>query len=101
MLAGLFSGGLVTVVHQGRVIVGSIMLFGLSVAGFGVVLALVGAARPLAILWLPLLVIGSAASATAESWAAVGGGLLCVIGVLAVTAAQRGFWAYDARHPTP
>ena len=35
VLAGLFSGGLVRVVHQGRVIVGSIVVFGLAVAGFG------------------------------------------------------------------
>ena len=47
------------------------------------------------------LVLGSAATWTAESWAALGGGLLCVVLVLAVTAAQLGFWAYDARDPRP
>ena len=45
------------------------------------------------------LVLGSAATWTAESWAALGGGLLCVVLVLAVAATQPGFWAYDARHP--
>jgi MFS family permease len=46
VLAGVFSGGLVVVRHQGRVIVGAIMAFGLSVTAFGVVLVLVGAGRP-------------------------------------------------------
>jgi hypothetical protein len=47
------------------------------------------------------LALGSAATWTAESWAALGGGLLCVLLVLAVTTRQRGFLAYDARHPVP
>ena len=47
------------------------------------------------------LVLGSAATWTAESWAALGGGLLCALLVIVVTVAQRGFWAYDARHPVP
>jgi MFS family permease len=154
VLAGLFSGGLVAVVHQGRVIVASIVVFGLAVAAFGAVLVVVGASTPPVLLWVPLLaaglflavaggadsvssvfrqtilqsatpddmrgrlqgvfivvvaggprlgdlVLGSAATWTAESWAALGGGLLCVVLVLAVTAAQRGFWAYDARNPIP
>lgn len=154
VLAGLFSGELVRVVHQGRVIVGAIVVFGLAVSGFGVLLVVVGASTPAMVLWLPLalagvflavaggadsissvfrqtilqsatpddmrgrlqgvfivvvaggprlgdLVIGSAATWTAESWAAVAGGLLCALLVVAVTAAQRGFWAYDARNPQP
>jgi hypothetical protein len=47
------------------------------------------------------LVLGTAATWTAESWAALGGGLLCAVLVVAATSAQRGFWAYDARHPQP
>ena len=47
------------------------------------------------------LVLGTAATWTAESWAALGGGLLCVVLVVAVAASQPGFWAYDARHPRP
>ena len=154
VLAGLFSGGLVRVVHQGRVIVAAIAVFGLAVAGFGVVLLTTGAGQPPAVLWLPLvlaglflalaggsdsvssvfrqtilqsatpddmrgrlqgifivvvaggprlgdLVLGTAATWTAESWAALGGGLLCVVLVLAVAATQPGFWAYDARDPRP
>jgi MFS family permease len=154
VLAGLFSGGLVRVVHQGRVIVAAIAVFGLAVAGFGVVLLTTGAGQPPAVLWLPLvlsglflalaggsdsvssvfrqtilqsatpddmrgrlqgifivvvaggprlgdLVLGTAATWTAESWAALGGGLLCVVLVLAVAATQPGFLAYDARDPRP
>lgn len=47
------------------------------------------------------LVLGSAASWTSEGWAALGGGLLCALLVAAVSSAQRGFLAYDARYPTP
>lgn len=154
VLAGLFSGGLVRVVHQGRVITAAIAVFGLAVAGFGGLLLVIGPTHPPVALWIPLvvaglflalaggadavssvfrqtilqsatpddmrgrlqgifivvvaggprlgdLVLGSAATWTAESWAALGGGLLCVVLVLAVTAAQRGFWAYDARDPRP
>ena len=154
VLAGLFSGGLVRVVHQGRVIVASIAAFGLAVAGFGAVLLGTGAGKPPAVLWLPLvaagvflalaggadsissvfrqtilqsatpddmrgrlqgifivvvaggprlgdLVLGTAATWTAESWAALGGGLLCAVLVVAVATTQPGFWAYDARRPRP
>ena len=58
VLAGLFSGGLVRVVHQGRVIVAAIAVFGLAVAGFGVVLLTTGAGQPPAVLWLPLVLAG-------------------------------------------
>jgi len=46
VLAGLLSGGLVRVRHQGRVIVGSIVVFGLAVAAFGGVLLGVGRTSP-------------------------------------------------------
>jgi MFS family permease len=46
VLAGLMSGGLVRVRHQGRVIVGSIVVFGLAVAAFGLVLVGVGRTSP-------------------------------------------------------
>jgi MFS family permease len=46
VIAGVFSGGLVRVHHQARVIVGAITCFGLAVAGFGVVLLWVGDTSP-------------------------------------------------------
>jgi hypothetical protein len=46
VLAGLFSGGLVKIRWQGRVIGVSIACFGLAVAGFGLVLVSVGATAP-------------------------------------------------------
>ncbi len=46
VLAGVFSGGLVGLRRQGRVIIGSIFGFGLAVIGFGVVLVLVGPTSP-------------------------------------------------------
>lgn len=46
VLAGLFSGGLVKIRWQGRVIGMSIACFGLAVAGFGLVLLSVGARSP-------------------------------------------------------
>lgn len=46
VLAGLFSGGLVKVRWQGRVIAAAIACFGLAVAGFGFVLTAVGATSP-------------------------------------------------------
>lgn len=46
VLSGVFSGGLVKVRHQGRVISGSIIVFGLSVAGFGGVLISTGGRTP-------------------------------------------------------
>lgn len=47
------------------------------------------------------LFAGSLASISTEAWAAMIGGVLCVLAVLALAAWQRGFLAYDARHPTP
>ena len=154
VLAGLLSGGLVTVRHQGRVIVGSIVVFGVAVAGFGAVLLAAGRTSPDRVL-LPALVVsfvflalaggadavsavfrqtilqaatpdamrgrlqgvfvvvvaggprlgdlvlGTAAEHAGEAWAALGGGLLCVLVLLAVVALQRRFWDYDARDPQP
>jgi MFS family permease len=56
VLTGLLSGGLVQVQHQGRVIVGSIVVFGLAVAGFGVVLLSAGQTAPHGVLVWALLV---------------------------------------------
>ncbi|HCX85292.1 MAG TPA: hypothetical protein DHV14_09220 [Micrococcales bacterium] len=47
------------------------------------------------------LVLGSAATRFGEASAAVGGGIVCILAVLAVAFLQRGFLRYDARHPTP
>lgn len=46
VLAGLFSGGLVAIRWQGRVIVGAIVGFGVSVLAFGVVLLMAGPTSP-------------------------------------------------------
>ena len=56
VLAGLFSGSLVRVRHQGRVIVGSIVVFGLAVAAFGLVLLGVGRTSPTGVV-VPALVL--------------------------------------------
>lgn len=56
VLAGLLSGGLVRVRHQGRVIAGSIVVFGLAVAAFGLVLLGVGRTSPSGVLVPALLV---------------------------------------------
>jgi hypothetical protein len=47
------------------------------------------------------LVLGSGASWLGESWAAVAGGLGCVVLLITVLARQRRFLGYDARHPIP
>jgi MFS family permease len=47
------------------------------------------------------LVAGTGATAYGEALAAIVGGLLCVVAVGALSAWQRGFLRYDARHPTP
>ncbi|GAA3564661.1 MFS transporter [Microlunatus spumicola] len=154
VLAGLLSGGLVRVRHQGRVIVGSIVVFGLAVAAFGLVLLGVGPTSPadvvvpalvLSFVFLALaggadavssvfrqtilqaatpdamrgrlqgvfivvvaggprlgdLVLGTAADRVGEAWAALGGGLLCVVVLVVVIALQRRFWDYDAHDPQP
>lgn len=154
VLAGVFSGGLVAVRWQGRVITGSILAFGASVAAFGAVLVAVGQGHPvrvlvvalmLAMLFLALaggadaissvfrqtilqsatpdqmrgrlqgvfivvvaggprlgdLVLGAGSSGFGEGWAAVAGGLACMLVLSVVVGTQRRFLAYDARHPTP
>ncbi len=47
------------------------------------------------------LVLGSAATGIGEGLAALAGGVACVVAVLALASAQRGFLRYDARHPAP
>lgn len=154
VLAGVFSGGLVVVRWQGRVITGSILAFGASVAAFGVVLVVAGAGRPaevlvvalvLAMLFLALaggadaissvfrqtilqaatpdqmrgrlqgifivvvaggprlgdLVLGAESSWVGEGWAAVVGGLSCMLLLSVVVGLQRRFLRYDALDPTP
>jgi MFS family permease len=154
VLAGLLSGGLVLIRRQGRVIVLAIMAYGLSVAGFGLLLAALGPDRPdrillggllAAMLLLALagaadavsavfrqtilqsatpdamrgrlqgvfivvvaggprlgdLVLGTEAEWWQESWAAVVGGLTCVVLVSLVGLVNRRFVRYDAAHPEP
>lgn len=47
------------------------------------------------------LVLGSTASGFGEGFAALAGGLACVLAVAALAHRQRGFLRYDARHPVP
>ena len=47
------------------------------------------------------LLAGSVATATSEAFAAIAGGIACVIAVAALSAWQRGFLRYDAREPSP
>jgi hypothetical protein len=154
VLAGLFSGGLVTIRWQGRVIGVSIACFGLAVAGFGLVLVSAGATTPatrlggavvLASVFLALagasdaissvfrqtilqsatpdnmrgrlqgvfivvvaggprlgdLVLGSGATWLGEDWAAVLGGLACIMLLAVVLLRQRRFLQYDAHDPVP
>ena len=46
-------------------------------------------------------VAGSVATAYSEAFAAIAGGIACVLAVVALSAWQRGFLRYDAREPTP
>jgi len=152
VLSGVFSGGLVQIRSQGRVIVASIVVFGLSVSAFGAVLLWTGNSSPARVI-MPALVVGMVILAVAggadavssvfrqtilqsatpdqmrgrlqgvfivvvaggprlgdlvlgaesswfgEGWAAVVGGLSCVLAVLVVVGIQRRFLAYDAQHP--
>ncbi|NUU17252.1 MFS transporter [Cellulomonas humilata] len=153
-LAGLFSGGLTRIRWQGRIIAVAITVWGLAIAGFGLVLVLAGRAHPDQVLWLALAIavfmlvvagaadaissvfrqtilqtatpddmrgrlqgvfivvvaggprlgealLGGAASKVGEGWAAVVGGLLCVVLLWVLVRTQRSFWDYDARHPVP
>ena len=45
--------------------------------------------------------LGGVATHIGEGWAAVIGGLLCVVLLTLLVRSQRSFWAYDARHPVP
>jgi hypothetical protein len=154
VIAGVFSGGLVTVRWQGRVIVISILIFGLAVTGFGGVLVWTGGTTPTHVIVAGLvaamvflavaggadaisavfrqtilqsatpdqmrgrlqgvfivvvaggprlgdLVLGIQSSWLGEAWAAVIGGLTCVVLLTVVVAIQRRFLSYDALHPTP
>jgi MFS family permease len=47
------------------------------------------------------MVLGAESSWFGEGWAAVAGGLACVVVLWAVVRAQPRFWRYDARHPQP
>lgn len=44
---------------------------------------------------------GAVAVAIGESWTALAGGLVCIAVIALLSVVQRGFWRYDARHPTP
>ena len=154
VLAGVFSGGLVAMRWQGRIITGSILAFGASVAAFGMVLVVAGPGRPadvlvvalaLAMLFLALaggsdaissvfrqtilqsatpdqmrgrlqgvfivvvaggprlgdLALGAESSWVGEGWAAVLGGVTCMLVLSLVVAVQRRFLRYDALDPTP
>ncbi|WP_069386035.1 MFS transporter [Cellulosimicrobium cellulans] len=47
------------------------------------------------------LVLGAQATWVGEAWAAVAGGVACVVVLWLVLRAQRRFWRYDALHPEP
>jgi MFS family permease len=47
------------------------------------------------------LAAGSVATAYSEAFAAIAGGIACILAVVALSAWQRGFLRYDAREPTP
>ncbi|MEN5072527.1 MFS transporter [Isoptericola cucumis] len=154
ILASVFSGGLVRVRWQGRIIVWAITAWGLSVAAFGAVLVAVGPGSPDVVLWGALvlagvallaagasdaissvfrqtilqtatpdhlrgrlqgvfivvvaggprlgeMVLGTEATWFGEGWAAVAGGLACIVVLWLVVRFQPRFWRYDARHPEP
>src|SRR5918993_4121729 len=80
VLAGLFSGGLVGARWQGRLICLAIMIYGLSVAAFGVVLIIVGPTSPSVVL-VPALI-------GAMSFLAIAGGADAVSAVFRQTILQ-------------
>jgi MFS family permease len=47
------------------------------------------------------LVLGAQATWVGEAWAAVAGGVACVVVLWLVLRSQRRFWRYDALHPEP
>jgi ENTS family enterobactin (siderophore) exporter len=46
-------------------------------------------------------VAGTNSALFGEGWAAVAGGIACVLAVVALMAWRPGFLRYDARHPVP
>lgn len=152
--AGVLSGPLGKVRHQGRSVVFAVCSWGVWVAAFGVVVALSPGPAPDGgahwVLWpataclalagasdavsavfrmtilqtatpdsmrgrlqgvfivvvaggprLGDVVLGGVGDLTMEPFAAIAGGLACVLVVVVLALWQRGFWAYDARHPVP
>ncbi|HEY0186793.1 MAG TPA: MFS transporter [Cellulomonas sp.] len=73
MLAGVFSGGLSRVRWQGKIIVVAILVWGLSIAAFGLVLVAAGRAHPDHVLWLSLALgaVTLAAAGAADAVSAV------------------------------
>ncbi|WP_309134004.1 MFS transporter [Cellulomonas sp.] len=47
------------------------------------------------------LALGAASTRVGEGWAAVAGGVACVVLLWVLVRAQRTFWDYDARDPAP
>ncbi|MCG2798500.1 MAG: MFS transporter [Cellulomonas sp.] len=47
------------------------------------------------------MLLGALAGQVGEQWAALLGGLVCIVLLWLVVALQRTFWRYDAHHPTP
>ena len=151
IVAMVFSGKLGDLRRQGLAVVVCVALWGVSISGFGISVALAGGVwtRASALLMgafflacagaadsvsavfrttilqaatpdhlrgrlqgvfivvvaggprLGDLVSGSVATVSSEAFAAIAGGVACVVAVAALTAWQRGFLRYDARDPTP
>jgi len=151
IVAMVFSGKLGHLRRQGLVVVVCVALWGVSISGFGISVALAGGGltRSSALLIGSLflacagaadsvsavfrttilqaatpdhlrgrlqgvfivvvaggprlgdLVSGSVATVSSEAFAAIAGGIACVVAVAALTAGQRGFLRYDAQDPTP
>jgi len=151
ILAMVFSGKLGHLRRQGLAVVVCVALWGVSISGFGISVALAGGVwtRSSALLMgafflacagaadsvsavfrttilqaatpdhlrgrlqgvfivvvaggprLGDLVSGSVATVSSEAFAAIAGGIACVVAVAALTAWQRGFLRYDAQDPTP
>jgi len=151
IVAMVFSGKLGDLRRQGLAVVVCVALWGVSISGFGISVALAGGVwtRASALLMgafflacagaadsvsavfrttilqaatpdhlrgrlqgvfivvvaggprLGDLVSGSVATVSSEAFAAIAGGIACVVAVAALTAWQRGFLRYDAQDPTP
>ena len=151
IMAMTFSGRLGHLRRQGLAVVVCVALWGVSISGFGIAVALAGGVltRSSALLMgsfflacagaadsvsavfrttilqaatpdhlrgrlqgvfivvvaggprLGDLVSGSVATAYSEAFAAIAGGIACVLAVAVLTAWQRGFLRYDARDPRP